>query len=339
LTVALAVAEPGRVVVGAIAVVVLTACSVPLAAGPVASPQDGASLPTVAAAVLRSWIAADARGQDLLYVSSSTGNGEVYVFSFPGGKLEGELLGYFGPQGECVDKAGDVFVTNENGWNIIEYAHGDALPIAILEEEYSYPVDCSVDPTTGDLAVANYIGTKDGRGDVAIFRHARGKPKQYDSTNIFEAASCTYDGSGNLFVLAINADFKATLEELPRGGHQLTTVSLPKSAKKWLGALRWDGQHVVTHGSEGIYRLSISNGRVKLVGLTPLNPNPGLGYFSILETSSRKGTLVRGKLAGSGSELGTVQIWNYPTGGTPVLTIDDATLLEPAAAAFSPAGE
>ncbi len=51
---------------------------------------------------------------------------DVYVYSYPQGKLTGKLTGFHYPQGLCVDKAGDVFVTNsvDRGKSVFEYAHG-----------------------------------------------------------------------------------------------------------------------------------------------------------------------------------------------------------------------
>ena len=63
------------------------------------------------------------------------------------------------PYGECVDKAGDVFVADFGGNTgtpaILEYAHGGTKPIATLSDPGYYPESCSIDPTTGNLAVTN----------------------------------------------------------------------------------------------------------------------------------------------------------------------------------------
>ncbi len=116
-----------------------------------------------------------ARNIDLLYVSKYD---DVDVFSYPAGKRVGTLTGFQSPGGLCVDKAGDVFVTNFGASNIVEYAHGGTKPIATLSDPYQEPDDCSVDPTTGNLAVAN-IG-----GSVSIYEGARGHPKQRTDSEI-----------------------------------------------------------------------------------------------------------------------------------------------------------
>lgn len=116
-----------------------------------------------------SWMAPDVQTQDLLYVTNTK---TVTVYSYPKGKLEGTLrVGYL-PHGECVDKKGDVFVTNLDNAQIVEYAHGGKKPILVLHSPSSDPAGCAIDPTTGDLAVSSLgFGPY---GSVAIYKRARG---------------------------------------------------------------------------------------------------------------------------------------------------------------------
>jgi DNA-binding beta-propeller fold protein YncE len=81
------------------------------------------------------------------------------------------------PFGECVDKTGDVFVA-EFGGNagtaaILEYAHGGTSPIATLSDPGYHPESCSIDPTTGNLAVTN------DDGPLGIYTGAKGDPAYY----------------------------------------------------------------------------------------------------------------------------------------------------------------
>ena len=122
----------------------------------------------------------DARVQKLLYISDYL-YGAVWVYSFPTGKLEGKLISFQGPQGECTNKSGNVWITNSYGSDIIEYAHGGSKPIATLTVPgYQETHGCAIDPTTGNLAVTSW-GTSSSYppGDLAIFIHARGHPKPY----------------------------------------------------------------------------------------------------------------------------------------------------------------
>lgn len=54
----------------------------------------------------------------LLYVSNEF-YGNVYVYNFDTGAELGMLSGFVGPSGQCVDRAGDVWVTDSGfgyGW-------------------------------------------------------------------------------------------------------------------------------------------------------------------------------------------------------------------------------
>lgn len=104
-----------------------------------------------------------ARHGDLLYVSD-TETSNVYVFSYPKGKLVQTLTGFTDPAGECVNKNGDVFITNTGASNILEYAHGGSTVDSTLNDPGYFPTGCSVDPLTGNLAVTNFSTSSSGPG-------------------------------------------------------------------------------------------------------------------------------------------------------------------------------
>ena len=137
------------------------------------------------------WMQSLANGGDLLYVSDN-GTGNVYVFLYPSGVLSGTLTGLGGPVGECVDRAGDVWIGTQTPPEMIEYSHGGTTPIATLNDNTGVPVGCAVDPTTGNLAVGN-------SDNVAIYTNARGNPTYTDS-DLGSFTNCTYDKTGDLFV-------------------------------------------------------------------------------------------------------------------------------------------
>src|ERR1700735_3182827 len=80
------------------------------------------------------WMAAEAKSQDLLYVSNSLFN-EVWVFSYPGGHPVGDLTGFALPAGICVNQhTGDIFVSDVLANRIQAYAHGGTNPIRTLPD-------------------------------------------------------------------------------------------------------------------------------------------------------------------------------------------------------------
>lgn len=124
--------------------------------------QPGAAPPNASAAshgpAARSWMLPEAKNNDLLYVSDLLAQ-VVYIYTYRGHKLVGTLTGFFNPEGLCVDKAGDVYVTNDTSegvHQITEYAHGATTPLRTLNDPQGRANGCSVDPKTGDLAVANF---------------------------------------------------------------------------------------------------------------------------------------------------------------------------------------
>src|ERR1700722_208896 len=110
---------------------------------------------SLASQPLRSWMAPDAKKQDLMYISDSFAS-TVYVYSYPAGKLVGELTGLSGPQGMCADAKGNIWVTSSLTNQIMEFAHGGTSPLVTLMQTGQIFDGCSVDPSTGALAVSSF---------------------------------------------------------------------------------------------------------------------------------------------------------------------------------------
>ena len=164
----------------------LTACggSTPLQPG-FGVPANGAR---VAPASRRSsWVAPDAKRDDLLYISDLTDQ-VVSMYSYPRGRLKGQITGFFNPEGLCVDKSGNVWVVNDTSdgiHQITEYAHGGTTPIANLNDPNGNVNGCSIDPTSGDLAVTSFFGATGNQGSVSIYRGAKGGPVDFVAPNIY----------------------------------------------------------------------------------------------------------------------------------------------------------
>ncbi|MGC1987046.1 MAG: hypothetical protein WA668_16800 [Candidatus Cybelea sp.] len=125
----------------------------------------------------------------LLY-ASETEESEVLVFSYPQGGLVETLTGFSEPPWFiCSDGAGNIFVPTtdlKSPGHIYEFAHGGSQPIETLTDPGpGYATSCSVDPTTGNLAVAN-------QSNVAIYPEGQGIPTIYKTTD-FGAEDCAYD--------------------------------------------------------------------------------------------------------------------------------------------------
>ncbi len=274
----------------------------------VASPGVMQARPiTPQAAHDKSWMLPEAVSQDLLYVANN--NGTVTVYSYPQGKMVGTLLGFDLPEGECVDSSGHVFITVFALHQIREYAHGGTKPIAILRDPGSDPFSCSVDPTTGDLAVANYL-TNGLEGHLAIYHKAKGTPKIF-STNI-ESLFCGYDNRGNLFAGGYDASGRAALVELPKGSRKFANIEL--NEQMVVGAVQWDGKYLaIGNGYLGnrmeIYRFSIAHGIATKKGAVTLIGSDTIVFW------------IQGSTVAALNDYANVGIWRYPRSGYPTKII------------------
>lgn len=262
----------------------------------------------------RSWMAPDAKKANLLYISDLATD-DVYVYSYPEGVLEGTLTGFKRPWGLCVDKGGKVFVTEESGFQIREYAHGGTTPLATLKDPGEDPGGCSVDPTTGDLAVANISTPATDPGDVAIYKKARGARRAYKDSEITFYEYCSYDNQGNLYVDGMTAS-AFVFAELPKGKTSFANIALNEKIQ-FAGGVQWDGNYVAIRDYEAnvIYQFSISGSGGTETGATPLDGSSYVAQFWI------QGSNVVGPDANSGN----VMFWNYPAGGSPTKTINGLT--------------
>jgi hypothetical protein len=272
----------------------------------------------------KSWMLLEARGDDLIYVSD--GGAGVYAYSYPGFKLVGQLTVPYakGTEGLCVDKHGDVFVPAWTGDGnsvtayVYEFAHGGTDPIATLDDSGALDTSCSVDSTTGNLAVTNAYQSGYDDGSVVIYQDARGNPTTY-VPNIRPEWSA-YDDSGNLFVTGYNEYDVTKLVELPTGGSSFAGVSLNESVEMF--SVQWNnGYLVASSGSEQslqetLYRIQISGSGGTVVGSTALDIKrrveyEGNGQFLILDTA----------VLGAGERHSCLQLWRYPSGGNAMRTL------------------
>lgn len=280
------------------------------------------SVPVVrTAGIPDSWFLPVAKADALLYVSSSTGDNTagVDVFAYRGGVLRGKLAGFKDPRGLCVDRGGNIFVPDQLDDEIFEYSHGSAKPIATLHDvPYSGPADCSIDPTSGDLAVANLSTANYG---IAIFKEAKGKPKVYTYGNYGDYFACGYDDSGNLFVGSLDGNWHFMLLEIPKGNTDFIKITLHKLPYEfsYTGGVKWDGKYVAVddQGASTIYQIDVKGSVGTVVGSTRLayGAESGAFWFPDLKfgENGREATRVLATVAGT-----DVDYWNYPTGGVPV---------------------
>lgn len=204
-------------------------------------------------------------------VASSTGpfiygaayGAYVNIFTFSGQQV-GALFGFGEATGVCSDGSGDVFVLDSQRDLIYEYLPGGSLPVYVFDDRYETPSGCAVDPTTGDLAVANTkLPGHNNIPNVAIFVPGSYEPPTlYTTPYIGSYSFCTYDPAGNLYVDGLGAEQELELAELPAGTNQLVRIPVSgiNNHHHKPAAVQWDGQYLAVGDRLAgvIYRISVS---------------------------------------------------------------------------------
>jgi hypothetical protein len=263
----------------------------------------------------RPWMAAQAKSQNLLYISDPQAR-DVYVYSYPQARLVGKLTGFGEPRSECADAAGDVFIADVAADDVVEYAHAGTTPIAEMSTP-GKPEGCSIDPVHGTLAVSGGVNGI----VVATFgysSHHRWRAQHsYTDSSLRSVNFCGYDFWGDLFIDGLDHSGKFIFAELPRRGSSFATVTLSAKIKR-PGQVEWDGSDIAV-GDAGAtppvidrFSVGVSSGKVgSKVGSTSLLGAKGVAQFWIAGV----------RVVGPDFEKDDIGFWSYPAGGSPTKTI------------------
>lgn len=285
--------------------------------------------------VARSWMSPDAKkAKSLLYVADQGAN-DVEVYSYPAGKLKGTLTGFETPSGVCSNKSGDVFILNGNGTTVEVYAHGGTTPIRTLELPGYPELNCSVDPTTGNLALGVLAGSC---GDCfVVFAGGSGTATTYTPSGQNGIPGCAYDNSGNLFCDAYGSGDAFALYELPKGSTAVNTVSVEGVSGLTAGSMQWDGTALAFGAGAGptLYQIELTGSTGSVTGSTSLSGAGAVWQFWITNNLGGKNhsglRVIAPTFLNSAPAVG---YWNYPAGGTATKTITSG-LTQPDGAALS----
>jgi hypothetical protein len=261
-----------------------------------------------------SWMSQDAAAEDLLYVS---GYSWVSVYTYPQGVLVGKLKGFRIASGQCVDSKSNIYITDYGQSRVYEYAHGSRTRMRTIFIPNG-PFSCSIDPTTGNLAVSS-LG-----GGVRIFKNARGDGIDYKDSNFNEYFGCGYDPNGNLFVDGLSQPGTGhfVFAELPKGGSQLQIVTLNQYIG-WPGGVQWHYKYLAVgdQSTPAIYQFVIKGSKGTKVGTTHLGSKARtveqfwIQGQTVVAPTQCYGACDRHRL---GSE---VMFFRYPAGGAAIKKI------------------
>lgn len=277
---------------------------------------------------------AGAPSKKVLYVSDIYTD-VVDVYDYAKSRQIGVIRGFNQPSGECVDKQGDVWVTEYEGYQVFEFAHGNLRPIKVFRTNGN-AMGCSVDPVTGNLAIGSEDSKQNAWGDIQVFPRGSGSPKSYYSYPGSEGCPYPqapgYDDKGNLFFEAEWGKSGWRLCELPAGSSSIVRAPIEKSKIfKTLdhpGSVMWDGKYITFEDyrndasqSSVIYQATSSGSQLAVVGSTTLaaschSANVAQPFIVGARNlgNHTQGTVVIGGNVGCYPLFG---YWHYPAGGAP----------------------
>jgi hypothetical protein len=255
---------------------------------------------------------------DLLYISEY-GGGVIDVFSYPQGAFVKSIAYLDGtPQGECVDKKGNVWVVEIGGHPTIQEFSHTGTAIGSLSDQGENPYGCSVDPVTGNLAVSSEYSSTSFQGSVSIWKKAGGAPAVYTDPAIDLMLWCGYDNRGNLFVdgLPPSGSSEFAFAELPKGSKTFTNIELKGIA--FPGNIQWDGSSLTVgdpayKSGSAIFRVTVSGSKAAITGKTALKDS-----YEVYQSWIQGGSVIG---PDDGPSLDAVQLWKYPVGGRPAMTL------------------
>ena len=247
---------------------------------------------------------------DLLYAATQSA---IVVLSYPKWSIVARIPGAF--YFVCSDpNTGNIFAIGNT--EIEEYAHGGTTPIATLTvpSGYSGFTGCSVDATTGNLAVPT-AGGPNNRGAVLVYPGGQGEATPYSDSKLVDFRSAAYDGAGNLYALGVNEATIPRIAELMVGQNQFTLIKL--SENDYPNKLQWDGAYLAFQTGNG-RNLGSTVSQVEINGKTGTIVNSfklshcNSDYFWI-----HNGSLISFYYPPKARNNTAVAVWPYPAGGEP----------------------
>ena len=234
----------------------------------------------------------ESKRPSLLYISN-WGTGDVTVYTYLNGSgllLVGTLTGFSLPAGMCTDNMGNVWIVDANTRRLYEYAHGGTKPIETIQPHSGYPYSCSVDPTTGNLAVASSHpnGKYQAYSVVDVYPKGSKTGKPYSTPHGFKVVDfVAYDGASNLYADATpcfrdncyyDKNGPPGLYELSNGGTQFGRLTLRGATLYQPAAINWvsptlllGDRNFQNTGTSGAYKVFVSGAKATVVGTLQFN--------------------------------------------------------------------
>lgn len=228
----------------------------------------------------------------------------VNVYTLPGLVSKGTLSGTSEEQGLCTKGTGTFWVANSGGDDLLEYDYKGTTVIKTLTESVGEPAGCSVDPTTGNVAMSVLFDPY-----VLVWTGGTGTYTQMDDS-LSETWFVAYDGSGDLFANGYTTSGAVGLAELTKGSTTWKTLSLNQTIG-FPGGIQWDGKYLAygdqSLDANALYRFSCSGSSCTNEGTVSLTGSEDCDQGWI-----KGGVFACGDV---GDDEG--KLYHYPAGGSP----------------------
>lgn len=258
-------------------------------------------------------LAPDEKSAPTLYVTTSSAT--VLTYTWPGLYAGQTISGFDVPEALCTDARGNLYVPDLLRMEIYEYAPGGSTPTRTLTGNHGFAYSCAIDPTTGNLAVADVVAGDSGApGNILIFKKARGKPTVHQAPNFRQYLYVTYDAAGNLFVDGRDPNGNSLLAELPKGAKSAEAISM-KTPIGYPSGLQWDGEYLAEGdlNSNAIYQFKVNGTKAIQEGSTTLSGAGQIYQFAITggTASHPQGT----QIVVADYANNSIEVWSYPNAG------------------------
>jgi hypothetical protein len=286
--------------------------------------------------LLPSFASPDAAATAAVVVSDAA-NAVVVAYTRAGTQIA-QISGFSEPQGITGDNAGNVYIANTGGSNILVYKNDYKTLLSTLNDPGQFPVGVSVNSADGVVGVTNIIDVNGGPGSVSFYAKGATSPCATVSNSTFGRVYFdAFDGKGNLYIDGqdANGNFAAGVVTGECKAKTITNLTVSNT-------IVFPGG--VQVGPLGNIQIDDQTGESGPVVYTYAPPTKGsLGSPTQTTTLSGAGDPVSISLLKSTKAVWTADALNldaasfaYPAGGSVIKTIGAGTLGQPIGVLVTP---
>jgi hypothetical protein len=276
----------------------------------------------------RSWVSPDVKPLHRVLFESDFVRGTVSLYKMPELRIEGVITGFDGPQGECADASGNIWVAVTRAAQIVKLSRAGSI-LSTLSDPTGYPIGCAVNPSNGDLAVTNIFNPSLGPGDVLVYPGASGNPTSLSNSAQALYYFAGYDGNGNLMVNGFDTSGNFILSECPAGSSGCSTVTLSGGTVYYPGMVQWSSVNqswVVGDQLCGntltscLYWYTVSGSAGTITGSTALDNYDGSPVCDVVQAvvaAYGQRYIAAGNIDSCFRRTSSVDRWASPAGGLP----------------------